>query len=158
MSADPPTLRVDSLSLDLEERLQQIARGRLLIRQGEAAKALGISRQTLVDEIAAGRLRWVKIGKTRRFKPNDLISYIQKQELGGWQHQNQEEAQNQKAGGRASSSSAARSTTRVSPSGAILDFASALAQATGTSPKPSRRKPARRRSSANTPGRNPTSR
>jgi excisionase family DNA binding protein len=41
----------------------------LLIPQGEACKRLGVSRATLVAEIDAGRLRYVLVGKRRKFKP-----------------------------------------------------------------------------------------
>src|ERR1051326_77908 len=63
-------------------RLDNIAGGRLLIRQGEAAQALGIGRKTLIDEIEAGRLRYVIVGKgkRKRFKPSDLLAYIRAQE------------------------------------------------------------------------------
>jgi len=50
---------------------------RLLISQGEACRRLGVSRPTLVGEIAAGRLRYVLIGKRRKFRPLDLESYVE---------------------------------------------------------------------------------
>jgi len=54
----------------------------LLIPQAEACRRLGISRPTLVAEIEAGRLRYVLIGKRRKFKPSDLESYIERQGRG----------------------------------------------------------------------------
>jgi excisionase family DNA binding protein len=51
----------------------------LLIRQYEACDLLGISREKLIDEIDEGRLRWVKVGKRRKFKPSDLEAYIERQ-------------------------------------------------------------------------------
>jgi excisionase family DNA binding protein len=45
---------------------------RLLISQGEAARQLGVSRLTLIAEIERGRLRYVLVGKRRKFKPEDL--------------------------------------------------------------------------------------
>src|SRR5215472_14412773 len=55
---------------------------RLLISQGEACKRLGVSRATLLAEIAAGRLRYVLVGKRRKFKPSDLEAYIERQGRG----------------------------------------------------------------------------
>src|SRR6202158_5019372 len=53
-----------------------------LLRQGAAAKALGITERMLVSEVNAGRLRYVLIGRRRRFKPADLEAYIERQERG----------------------------------------------------------------------------
>src|ERR1051325_11734726 len=55
---------------------------RLLISQGEAARQLGISRLTLIGEVARGRVRYVLVGKRRKFKPEDLTSYIEQQGRG----------------------------------------------------------------------------
>ncbi len=66
----------------LADRVDAIARGRLLVRQTEACAALGIGRQTLLDEIEAGRLRYVLVGTRRRFKPADLVAYIERQGRG----------------------------------------------------------------------------
>jgi excisionase family DNA binding protein len=55
---------------------------RLLITQGEACKLLGVSRDTLIKEIEAGRLRYVLVGKRRKFKPSDLPAYIERQGRG----------------------------------------------------------------------------
>lgn len=55
---------------------------RLLIKQSEACARLGISRLTLIREINAGRLRYVLVGKRRKFKPEDLTSYIERQGRG----------------------------------------------------------------------------
>src|SRR5208282_5399040 len=55
---------------------------RLLIGQGEACQRLGVSRLTLIAEIAAGRLRYVLVGKRRKFKPAELEAYIERQERG----------------------------------------------------------------------------
>ena len=55
---------------------------RLLIRQGEACQRLGISRMTLIAEIEAGRLRYVLVGRRRKFKPGDLEAYIERQGRG----------------------------------------------------------------------------
>ena len=54
----------------------------LLIPQAEACRRLGISRPTLVAEIEAGRLRYVLVGKRRKFKPSDLECYIERQGRG----------------------------------------------------------------------------
>src|SRR5437868_5012219 len=53
-----------------------------LISQGEAARQLGVSRLTLIAEIRAGRLRYVLVGKRRKFKPEDLTSYVERQGRG----------------------------------------------------------------------------
>lgn len=55
---------------------------RLLIPQGEACKRLDVSRATLIAEIAAGRLRYVLVGKRRKFKLSDLEAYIERQGRG----------------------------------------------------------------------------
>jgi excisionase family DNA binding protein len=97
----------------------------LLIRQGEAARLLGVSRATLVAEIEAGRLRYVLVGKRRKFKPADLENYIERQgrgcdeSSGVWSG----------SGGRGR-----RPITRTSRSG-VIDFETALRQTTGKPPK-----------------------
>lgn len=111
----------DAMILD---RLREIARGRLLIRQKEACAALGISRERLVEEVASGRLPWVKVGQQRRFKLGDLATWIKRQEMGGWQQY---------------AAPPKSAVTYLPPRGA--DFEAALAWATGRGPKP----PARRR-------------
>jgi excisionase family DNA binding protein len=55
---------------------------RLLIKQKEACEQLGISRVTLIREITEGRLRYVLVGKRRKFKPEDLTSYVERQGRG----------------------------------------------------------------------------
>ena len=55
---------------------------RLLIKQSEACEQLGISRVTLIREITEGRLRYVLVGKRRKFKPEDLTSYVERQGRG----------------------------------------------------------------------------
>lgn len=55
---------------------------RLLIKQKEACERLGISRVTLIREINEGRLRYVLVGKRRKFKPEDLTNYIERQGRG----------------------------------------------------------------------------
>jgi excisionase family DNA binding protein len=61
------------------ERPPRTKREPLLIRQYEACDLLGISREKLIDEIDEGRLRYVKVGKRRKFKPSDLEAYIERQ-------------------------------------------------------------------------------
>jgi excisionase family DNA binding protein len=151
MAAPPAELETDPMTL---ARLHEIAHGRLLIRQSEAANALGISRRKLVEEIEAGRLRWVKVGKQRRFKPSDLITYLKRQEIGGWRHQRADNLGRSEA----SSSSAAVPISKTSALPVILDFAAALAQATGIKPKPLQRRPARKRSLVKSPADSPKSR
>jgi len=55
----------------------------LLISQGEACRRLGVSRPTLIREIEAGRLRYVLIGRRRKFKPGELEAYVERQ-VQGW--------------------------------------------------------------------------
>ena len=54
---------------------------RLLYSQAEAAKMLGVSGKTLLAEVRAGRLRYILIGATRKFKPTDLDQYIEAQAI-----------------------------------------------------------------------------
>src|SRR5690606_9030969 len=49
---------------------------RLLYTQAEAAAQLGVSVKTLLAEVRAGRLRYVLIGKRRKFAVADLERYI----------------------------------------------------------------------------------
>lgn len=56
---------------------------RLLHSEAEACEALGISVHTLLGEVRAGRLRYVLVGKRRKYKPEDLMHYIKRQERGG---------------------------------------------------------------------------
>jgi excisionase family DNA binding protein len=117
----------------------------LLIRQGEACKRLGVSAATLKAEIAAGRLRYVLVGKRRKFKPGDLDSYIERQGRGC-------------DGSEASSSSGVmgrRSGTKTSRS-KVLDFDEALRRTTGKPPRSSPPKPGPTRSSARSPAKNPS--
>lgn len=50
---------------------------RLLLSQGEAAKALGVSPKTLRDQVKAGKLRFILIGKRRKFTVKDLEEFIE---------------------------------------------------------------------------------
>ena len=109
------------------ERLREIARGRLLIRQKEACAALGISRERLVEEVMAGRLPWVKVGQQRRFKLGDLVIWIKRQEMGGWQQP---------------APAAKSAVTYIPPRGAAYE--ALFAQATGRGRKPSSRTQKRR--------------
>jgi excisionase family DNA binding protein len=59
---------------------------RLLLSQREAAEMLGVSQRTLLAEIDAARLRYVLVGKRRKFKPGDLESYIERQGR-GWREE-----------------------------------------------------------------------
>ena len=58
----------------------EIADGRLLLGKGETALAIGIANDTLDQIVDAGELRYVLVGKRRRFKPDDIATYIRKQE------------------------------------------------------------------------------
>jgi excisionase family DNA binding protein len=132
--------RADTVD-DTLERLKEIAAGRVVIRTGETLKALGIGPDTLNREISEGKLRYVLIGKHRRFKPSDIAHYLERQ-AGEWQHQRE-------SGDARSSSGAAGSPTKTSVS-TVVDFESAWEHATRRKPKPSRSAINRRRFS---PGR-----
>jgi excisionase family DNA binding protein len=55
----------------------------LLISQTEACRRLGVSRPTLIAEIKAGRLRYVRVGRRRKFRPSELEAYVERQ-VQGW--------------------------------------------------------------------------
>ena len=100
---------------------------RLLIPQGEACKRLGVCRNTLVAEIDAGRLRYVLVGKRRKFKPGDLDAYIERQGRG--------------CDGTSEASSPGdvmgrRPITKTSRS-KVIDFEEALRRTTGKPPRSS---------------------
>ena len=67
---------------DIWERLLELAGGRLVISQSEACRALGVTTDTLNAEIEAGRLRYVLVGRRKKFKPSDLANYIERQTRG----------------------------------------------------------------------------
>ena len=50
---------------------------RLLLSQGEAAHTLGVSLKTLRQQIKAGKLRFILIGKRRKFTKRDLEEFIE---------------------------------------------------------------------------------
>jgi len=102
---------------------------RLLIRQSEACARLGVSRATLIAEIEAGRLRYVLVGKRRKFKPTDLEAYIERQGRGC---DGSEASLPNDVRGR-------RPITRTSGS-TVIDFEEALRLTTGKQPKSSPRK------------------
>lgn len=108
---------------DLWERLHQLAGDRLLIQQGEACRALGISKETLALEIEAGRLRYVLIGTRRKFKPSDLANYLQQQERGP-------------CGENPSSTSEPAAMAGIATfRSEVVDFATALQRTPATKPK-----------------------
>ena len=77
-----PTANIDA---DLWERIVDLTQGRLLIPQTEVCRAFGITSETLTQEIEAGRLRYVLVGKRRKFKPSDIAQYIEQQTRSGGQ-------------------------------------------------------------------------
>jgi excisionase family DNA binding protein len=50
--------------------------GRLLLRPEEAARALSISRTRIYELMASGRLRSVKIGRSRRIAVDALAAFV----------------------------------------------------------------------------------
>jgi excisionase family DNA binding protein len=56
--------------------------GSWLLTQSKAAKLLGISPATLLSKIKAGRQPYVKIGRRRKFEPDGLTAYIERQRRG----------------------------------------------------------------------------
>jgi excisionase family DNA binding protein len=91
---------------------------RLLYSQCEACQLLRVSRPILVGEIEAGRLRYVLIGKRRKFKLDDLTRYIDLQARGC------DQSEGSLPGGKGR-----RTGTKTSPC-KVLDFEEALAQTT----------------------------
>src|SRR5438105_4637340 len=117
---------------------------RLLISQGEAARQLGVSRLTLIAEIDKGRLRYVLVGRRRKFKPEDLQSYIERQGRGC----DGNEALLPGGTGR-------RTGTKTLPS-TVVDFEEALKRTTASTPRSSPQKSEPTRSSANSRARSPS--
>jgi hypothetical protein len=72
----------DSSISDTIRRLDEIAGGRLLLGQSETMRALGVSRERLIEEIDSGRLRYVLVGSRRKFTPGDIAAYIARQSRG----------------------------------------------------------------------------
>jgi excisionase family DNA binding protein len=99
---------------------------RLLIRQDEACRRLGICPRTLLGEIKAGRLQYVLVGKRRHFKPADLDAYIERQTR-GWPRTNQPFLDGEPD---------RHTPTRISPS-TVIDFEEALALTEKKKPKTS---------------------
>ena len=52
---------------------------RLLWSMGEAAWSLGICTKTLLREVQAGNIRFVMLGRNRKFTPEDLQDFIRRQ-------------------------------------------------------------------------------
>jgi excisionase family DNA binding protein len=71
----------------------------LLISQGEACRRLNVSRPTLIAEIKAGRLRYVRVGRRRKFKPSELEAYIERQ-VQGWDETMMTGLSQRRSGGR----------------------------------------------------------
>jgi excisionase family DNA binding protein len=117
---------------------------RLLLSQGEAARQLRISRLTLIAEIERGRLRYVLVGNRRKFKPEDLTSYIERQGRGC------DDTEVLLPGGPGR-----RTGTRISRS-TVIDFEEALRRTTATRPRSSPQKSGQMRSSANSPAESPS--
>ena len=57
---------------------------RLLIAQREAASRLGVSLKVFRREVEAGNIRFVRIGKRRRFTEADLLEFIERRRV-AWQ-------------------------------------------------------------------------
>jgi len=139
-----PTAEIDADPI--WQRLMEIADGRLLLGKGETAKAIGIANGTLDDIVDAGDLRYVLVGKRRRFKPDDIARYIHKQE----RQCQSEEGPPDRSGGRSVASLSfgglgKGSGARISMS-RVIDFEEALALTARPKPKPSP-PPAARKSS-----------
>ena len=114
-----------------------MATDRLLIKQNEACEQLGISRVTLIREITEGRLRYVLGGKRRKFKPEDLTSYIERQGRG-------------LDGGHPAPLGRGVATGGLVP-GSVVEFDEILARA-GRAPKGGAGAPAGRRDARRHPG------
>jgi len=90
---------------------------------GRSGGALRISPRTLLAEIAAGRLRYVRVGKRRRFKPADIDTYIERQRRGC-----------DGSGALSGAGWGRRTTTAISRS-TVVDFETALARTTKKPPR-----------------------
>ncbi|MFD4832610.1 helix-turn-helix domain-containing protein [Streptomyces uncialis] len=49
---------------------------RLLYKPEEAAEALAVGRSTVYELMAAGVLRYIKLGRSRRIRRSDLETYV----------------------------------------------------------------------------------
>ncbi len=95
----------------------------ILYTAREAAAILRVCEKTVVAEVKEGRLRYVLVGKRRRFKPADLDAYVNRQGR-GWQ---ENDGSRPAAKGR-------RISTATSPS-TVVDFEDALARLMKKKPK-----------------------
>src|SRR5580765_5410415 len=118
----------DSSISDTKRRLDEIADGRLLLGQSETRRALGVSRDRLIEEIESGRLRYVLVGSRRKFTPGDIADYIQRQEQQCQPEGDQRgPGANWNTGNSSPGDQTSRSGGKTSPSPVVVDFAEALA-------------------------------
>lgn len=87
---------------------------RLLYSRKEAADMLGISPKTLLAEVRRGEIRYVLVGKRRKYTRQDLEEFIERKRI-KWPF----------AGGRT-----VRSSSPI-PRGRVLSFAEIYARETG---------------------------
>ena len=59
---------------------------RLLLTVEETCKRLGCSRKTLMGEVRSGALRYILLGKSRRFSERDLEEWIERKRI-SWPEQ-----------------------------------------------------------------------
>src|SRR6185312_7476904 len=118
---------------------------RLLFSQREAAQQLGVSQPTLIAEVEAGRLRYVLVGKRRKFKPADLTTYIERQGRGC------------DASGLSLPGGQGRRTGTKTSRSTVIDFEEALRRTTMTKPRSSPPRSDPTRYSGSSPGRSPNS-
>ncbi|MEM6681349.1 MAG: helix-turn-helix domain-containing protein [Pseudomonadota bacterium] len=50
-----------------------------LVTQKQAAEELGMDVKTLCKEVDSGRLRFVLVGKRRKYRLDDLVEYVERQ-------------------------------------------------------------------------------
>ena len=60
----------------MAKKTEQQEPTKLLYTPIEASRVLSISRTTLYELMAAGEIRWVKIGKSRRVPYSELQRYV----------------------------------------------------------------------------------
>jgi excisionase family DNA binding protein len=91
---------------------------RLLLTMAEACERLGCSRKTLMGEVRSGALRYILLGKARRFSERDLEEWMERKRV-AWP----EQQRLPKPGGKAR------------PPRGVLSFAEAQARAKWTPPR-----------------------
>jgi excisionase family DNA binding protein len=69
---------------DIEEvrDMETVAPAKLLMSAEEAARALGIGRTRMYELLRSGEVASIKLGRSRRIRPEDLEEYVERLVLG----------------------------------------------------------------------------